>query len=194
MVTLPGGQEVRARLHARRRTNNGWQYQVGVLIWQDTADAAMEPVEHRAWVSPAHAHPIPGVSYQHVPTQDAIGTGKIPSRRSQPAWTLQYLPHRPGHPGATLIHVIGCTPSNQTLDREQALAAFSQPRAAACRECAAAGSLADSTGSPSQATEPLPYPHGPDQEKSGQDADAGSIDQTDVPRFGSESAGVRKVE
>ncbi|MGW1530294.1 hypothetical protein [Streptomyces sp. NPDC002159] len=39
MVMLPGGQEIRARLHARRQTKDDWQYQVGVLIWQDTANA-----------------------------------------------------------------------------------------------------------------------------------------------------------
>ncbi|MGW7200845.1 DUF6233 domain-containing protein [Streptomyces chryseus] len=56
---------------------------------------------------------------------------------------MQHLPHRPGHPGATLVHVIGCTPSDQTLTREQALTALHQPRATACRECAAASSLTD---------------------------------------------------
>ncbi|MEV2236375.1 hypothetical protein AB0H69_48695 [Streptomyces phaeochromogenes] len=124
MVTLPSGQIVRARFHARRRTNGGWQYQVGVLVWQDTADGIAEPAEHRAWVSPAHVQPIPSISYQHVPTQRAPRAETAPSRKNQPAWTLQHLPHRPGHPSATLIHVIGCTPSDQTLNREQALEIF----------------------------------------------------------------------
>ncbi|MFD5430356.1 DUF6233 domain-containing protein [Streptomyces sp. NPDC127084] len=53
----------------------------------------------------------------------------------------------PGHPGATLIHVIGCTPSDEILDQEQALAALSQPRAAACTKCDAARSL--TSGPPS---------------------------------------------
>ncbi|WP_406054134.1 DUF6233 domain-containing protein [Streptomyces sp. NBC_01077] len=136
-VILPDGQEVRARLHARRRQENGWQYQVGILIWRNSPNGAAEPAEHRAWVSPAHARPLPDVSYQHVPTRT---DNALPHRR-QPAWTIQHLPHRPGHPSATLIHVIGCTPSDHTLDREQALAALNQPRAAACRECAAATSL-----------------------------------------------------
>ncbi|MEV6332639.1 DUF6233 domain-containing protein [Streptomyces sp. NPDC051909] len=64
-----------------------------------------------------------------------------PPPRRQPAWTIQHLPHRPGHPGSTLIHVIGCTPSDHTLTREQALAALHQPRTAACRECDATRSL-----------------------------------------------------
>lgn len=127
MVTLPGGHEIRARLHARRQTKDGWQYQVGVLIWQDAADGGVEPVEHRAWVSSAHARPVRGISYEHVPTRRASQTGSIPPRKGQPAWTVQHLPHRPGHPGATLIHVIGCTPSAQTLDREQALTTLHQP-------------------------------------------------------------------
>ncbi|MEU4173367.1 DUF6233 domain-containing protein [Streptomyces sp. NPDC026665] len=143
MVTLPDGQVVRARLHARRRADTGWQYQVGVLIWQDTAHATTEPVEHLAWVGATHARPIPNVSYQHIPTHHPSGTDSVPPRRGQPAWTLQHLPHRPGHPGATLIHVIGCAPSDQILNREQALTALGKPRAAACRECAAAGSLID---------------------------------------------------
>ncbi|MEU4134509.1 DUF6233 domain-containing protein [Streptomyces wuyuanensis] len=58
-----------------------------------------------------------------------------------PPHTRRLLPHRPGHPGATLLHVIGCTPSDHTLGREQALAALHQPRAAACIECDAARSL-----------------------------------------------------
>ncbi|MFE7779064.1 hypothetical protein ACFU5O_35365 [Streptomyces sp. NPDC057445] len=49
MVTLPGGHEIRARLHGRRQTKDGWRYEVGVLIWQDAADGGVEPVEHRAW-------------------------------------------------------------------------------------------------------------------------------------------------
>ncbi|MEW1566067.1 DUF6233 domain-containing protein [Streptomyces sp. NPDC093509] len=194
MVTLPGGQVVRARLHARRRTNNGWQYQVGVLMWQDTADDAAEPVEHRAWVSPAHARPIPGISYQHILTQDRLGTGGTPPRKNQPAWTLQRLPHRPGHPGATLIHVIGCTPSDQTLNREQARAALSQPRAAACRECAAASSLTDGNEFPGQATETLPATHAPNRTKSGQDGDSGSIGHAAPPCLGSDPAGVPEIE
>ncbi|MET8509668.1 DUF6233 domain-containing protein [Streptomyces sp. NPDC004787] len=145
LVMLPDGQEVRARLHARRQQRGGWHYQVGVQLWQNRADGSVEATEHRAWVSPAQARPIPGVSYQDVPTL-RFSPAKGQPQRSQPAWTLQHLPHRPGHPGATLLHVIGCVPSDQALDRRQALAALSQPRAAACTECDAARSLAPETG------------------------------------------------
>ncbi|MGW1530299.1 DUF6233 domain-containing protein [Streptomyces sp. NPDC002159] len=85
-----------------------------------------------------------------MPTSRASQAGSTPPGKGQPAWTVQHLPHRPGLPGATLIHVVGCTPSPQMLDREQALAALRQPRAAACRECGAAGSLADHNESPDQ--------------------------------------------
>ncbi|MGW8955900.1 DUF6233 domain-containing protein [Streptomyces sp. NPDC055709] len=140
-VVLPNGQEVRARLHARRQEKGGWRYQIGIQLWQDSANGAVGAAEHRAWVSPAQARPVPGVSYRDVPTYRPSPADGL-SQRSQPAWTLQYLPHRPGHPGATLLHVIGCTPSDEFLNQEQALAALNQPLAAACTECDAARSLA----------------------------------------------------
>ncbi|MEV5012616.1 DUF6233 domain-containing protein [Streptomyces sp. NPDC055692] len=139
-VILPDAQEVRGRLHARRQVKDGWLYQVGILVWQNGTYGLAEPAEQRVWVNPAHARPVPGVSYEHVPTHRLSATD-TPSQKHPPAWTLQYLPHRPGHPGATLLHVIGCTPSDRTLTREEALAALRQPRAAACIECDAARSL-----------------------------------------------------
>ena len=147
LVVLPDGQELRARLHARRRQQDGWQYQVGIQLWQDRNGSA-RAAEHRVWVSPLQARPIPGVSYRNVPTHRPSPT-EIWQGQSRPSWTLQCLPHRPGHPGATLIHVIGCTPSDRSLDREEALAALSRPRAAACTECDAARSLASEQPSPS---------------------------------------------
>ena len=65
-------------------------------------------------------------------------TGFVGGRQ---AWTVQQLPHRPGHPGATLIHVIGCQPGGTPLDLDQTLDALKQPRAVTCRECNAASSL-----------------------------------------------------
>ncbi|WP_353963919.1 DUF6233 domain-containing protein [Streptomyces sp. NBC_00233] len=87
------------------------------------------------------------MSYRNVPTHRPAPADSLPPR-SRPAWTLQYLPHRPGHPGATLLHVIGCIPSDHTLNREQALAALHQPRAAACTECDAGRSLVSASGQP----------------------------------------------
>ncbi|WP_438306863.1 DUF6233 domain-containing protein (plasmid) [Streptomyces sp. HUAS TT11] len=111
-----------------------------------------------AWVSPAHARPVPGISYDHVPTSRASQIGSTPPCTGQQAWTVQHLPHRPG---AILIHVVGCTPSAQMLNREQALTALRQPRAAACRECGAAGSLADHNESPDQVAEAPTLPRVP---------------------------------
>ncbi|MEU0374414.1 DUF6233 domain-containing protein [Streptomyces sp. NPDC006283] len=134
-VVLPDGQEVRARLHARRQEKDGWRYQVGIQLWQGAANGDVGAAEQRAWVSPAQARPIPGVSYRDVPTYRPSPAGG-PPQKSRPAWTL--------------LHVIGCTPSDQTLNQEQALAALSQPRAAACTECDAARSL-----TPEQPSAPL---------------------------------------
>ncbi|MFE9451703.1 DUF6233 domain-containing protein [Streptomyces sp. NPDC006739] len=89
---------------------------------------------------PAHARPVPAVCCEHVPTHRLSATD-TPSHKRPPAWTPQYLPHRPGHPGATCLHVIGCTPSDRALTREEALTALRQPRSAACIECDAARSL-----------------------------------------------------
>ncbi|MFE9927138.1 hypothetical protein ACFYQA_38175 [Streptomyces sp. NPDC005774] len=63
-VILPDAQEVRGRLHARRQVKDGWLYQVGILLWQDGINGSAEPAEQRVWVSPAHARPVPGVSYE----------------------------------------------------------------------------------------------------------------------------------
>lgn len=145
-VVLPDGQEVRGRLLARRQQRDGWRYQIGIQLWRDRGNSSAVAGEHRAWVSPAQVRPIPGVSYRNVPTRRPSSADDL-SHKGRPAWTLQYLPHRPGHPGATLLHVIGCAPSDQSLDREEALAALSRPRAAACTECDAARSLA--SGQPS---------------------------------------------
>lgn len=38
------------------------------------------------------------------------------------------LPHRPGHPGATLIHVIGCQPGGTPLDLDRTWTPLSSPR------------------------------------------------------------------
>ncbi|MEV4590972.1 DUF6233 domain-containing protein [Streptomyces chartreusis] len=149
-VILPDAQEVRGRLHARRQVKDGWLYQVGILVWQDGSNGSAEPAEQRVWVSPAHARPLPGVSYEHVPTHRLSATD-APFQKRPPAWTLQYLPHRPGHPGSTLLHVVGCNPSDRTLTQEEAVAALRQPRAAACIECDAARSLTPEQLQPDQA-------------------------------------------
>ncbi|MFI5635141.1 DUF6233 domain-containing protein [Streptomyces sp. NPDC051664] len=118
-------------------------------MWRGSTSDGVEAVEHRTWVSPVQARPVPGVSYEHVPThRRSSAAGGLP-RNVEPAWTVQRLPHLPGHLGATLVHVIGCAPGGQRLDREQALTALGQPRTTACKECDAAGSLATEDEPPS---------------------------------------------
>ncbi|KPI20844.1 hypothetical protein OV450_7750, partial [Actinobacteria bacterium OV450] len=51
------------------------------------------------------------------------------------------LPHRPGHPGTRLIHVIGCQPGAAPITLDQALDALRQPRTVPCHTCKAATSL-----------------------------------------------------
>lgn len=88
---------------------------------------------------PATCVPLEGGDYSRVPTRPASTPAAFAAGRQ--AWTVQQLPHRPGHPGATLIHVIGCQPGGTPLDLDQTLDALKQPRAVTCRECKAASSL-----------------------------------------------------
>ncbi|WP_327388051.1 DUF6233 domain-containing protein [Streptomyces sp. NBC_01207] len=83
--------------------------------------------------------PLEGGDYSRVPTRQASTPAAFAG--GQQAWTVQQLPHRPGHPGATLIHVIGCQPGGTPLGLDQTLDALKQPRAVTCRECNAASSL-----------------------------------------------------
>ncbi|WP_430625875.1 DUF6233 domain-containing protein [Streptomyces sp. NBC_01264] len=71
-------------------------------------------------------------------------TRTMPAADGQ-AWTLQDLPHRPGHPGAHLIHIIGCHPG-AALTLDQALDALRQPRTVPCHTCKAATSLPTPAG------------------------------------------------
>ncbi|MFD5514075.1 DUF6233 domain-containing protein [Streptomyces sp. NPDC127051] len=92
-----------------------------------------EPVEHAVWLDARHVRPLDGADYSRIPTRT------IPAASRQ-AWTLQDLPHRPGYPGARLIHVIGCHPGTP-LTPDQALEALRQPRTVPCHTCKAATSL-----------------------------------------------------
>ncbi|MEU8952636.1 DUF6233 domain-containing protein [Streptomyces sp. NPDC048489] len=94
------------------------------------------------WVPHAQARPVPAVSYEHVPTRRLSGADDLTQERPS-LWTLQHLPQRPGHPVSAVLHVVGCTPSDRTLTREEALGAIRQPRVAACIECDAARFIND---------------------------------------------------
>ncbi|MCX4784224.1 DUF6233 domain-containing protein [Streptomyces sp. NBC_01264] len=137
VVVLPDGQELRASLYERRRVPDGWQYRVAITLWQAGNGGRQEPVEHNVWLDAIHVRPIEGGDYSTVPTRPAAPAGDGGAR---PSWTIQNLPHRPGHPGARLVHVIGCQPG-APIDLDQALDALQQPRTVPCLQCKAATSL-----------------------------------------------------
>ncbi|MFD3760469.1 DUF6233 domain-containing protein [Streptomyces sp. NPDC058622] len=139
IVVMPDGQELRASLYERRRTSAGWEYRIGVTVWGTGAGGRPESVEHRVWLGADHVRPLEGGDYSRVPTRQTSTPAAFAGGRQ--AWTVQQLPHRPGHPGATLVHVIGCQPGGTPLDLDQTLDALKQPRTVTCRECNAASSL-----------------------------------------------------
>ncbi|MER7577943.1 DUF6233 domain-containing protein [Streptomyces sp. NPDC126514] len=134
-ITMPDGQELRACLYERRRAAVGWQYRVGITCWAVGSRGRTEPAEQRVWLDARHVRPLEGGDYSRIPT---LAT---PTADGRQAWTVQDLPHRPGHPGARLIHVIGCQPHGTPLTLDQALDLLRQPRTVPCRECNAATSL-----------------------------------------------------
>ncbi|MFE9934427.1 DUF6233 domain-containing protein [Streptomyces sp. NPDC005533] len=134
---MPDGQELRAHLYERRRTSDGWQYRVGISCWAPSEkEGCTEPAEHNVWLDARHVHPLQGGDYTRVPTRPAT-----PAGHGRQAWTVQDLPHRPGHPAARLVHVIGCQPGATPITLDQALGILRQPRTVTCRECHAATSL-----------------------------------------------------
>ncbi len=134
-VALPDGQELRACLYERRRAAGGWQYRVGITGWAAGSSGRAERVEQVVWLDACHVRPLAGGDYRDVPTRTTPADG------GRQAWTVQDLPHRPGHPGARLIHVIGCQPHATPITLGQALDILRQPRTVTCRECRAATSL-----------------------------------------------------
>ncbi len=137
-VMMPDGQELLARLYERRRAAVGWQYRVGITCWAVGSSGRTEPAEQSVWLDARHVRPLEGGDYSRIPTL-ATPTG------GRQAWTVQDLPHRPGHPKARLIHVIGCQPHAAPITLDQALDILRQPRAVTCRECHAATSLPTAT-------------------------------------------------
>ncbi|MFI1565262.1 DUF6233 domain-containing protein [Streptomyces sp. NPDC020490] len=134
-VIMPDGQELRACLYERRRAAVGWQYRVGITGWAVGSSGRTEPAEQSVWLDARHVRPLEGGDYSRIPT---LAT---PTADGRQAWTVQDLPHRPGHPGARLIHVIGCQPHATPITLDQALDILRQPRTVPCLECNAATSL-----------------------------------------------------
>lgn len=138
IVVLPDGQKLRASLYERRRVPDGWQYRVAITLWTAASNGHQEPVEHTVWLDASHVRPIEGGDYSTVPTRSPAAAGLGVARQ---AWTIQNLPHRPGHPGARLIHIIGCQPDGIPINLDQALDALQQPRTVPCHECNATSSF-----------------------------------------------------
>ncbi|MER6240021.1 DUF6233 domain-containing protein [Streptomyces clavifer] len=67
-VLMPDGQRLRGRLYERRQVAEGWQYWIGLVLWQSPDPDRSEPGEYRAWMPAARAEPVPGTDYTGVPS------------------------------------------------------------------------------------------------------------------------------
>ncbi|MEU9654263.1 DUF6233 domain-containing protein [Streptomyces sp. NPDC048110] len=146
VVLLPDGQEVTARLWARRETTRGWLYQVGLPAYRNTEDGDVQAAEYRVWVrAPEHVRPVDGVSYDTVPTERLPPPSTVrqvlgPRRRS--GWVLQKAGGR--GPGRAVLHAVDCEEAPQgtpLLPLERALDVAEQPGTRLCSLCGAAQEL-----------------------------------------------------
>ncbi|MFJ3891149.1 DUF6233 domain-containing protein [Streptomyces rubrogriseus] len=145
-VVLPDGQELTARLWARRQTPRGWLYEVGLPAYRNTEDGDVQAAEYRVWVrAPEHVRPVDGVSYDVVPTErlappSAVREALGPRRPS--GWVLQKAGGR--GPGGAVLHAVDCTEAPQDaplLPLERALDVAEQPGTRLCSLCGAAQEL-----------------------------------------------------
>ncbi|MEV0694065.1 DUF6233 domain-containing protein [Streptomyces sp. NPDC050388] len=146
-VVLPDGQEVVARLWAKRQVLDDWLYKVGLPAYRNGPGDSVEPAEYRVWVrAPQHVRPVKGVSYEQVPTE----------YRPKPSVVDQVLgPHRPSGwvmakaggrgPGrGGVVHAIDCEEAPggaPVLTLERALDVAAQPGVRLCSLCGAAAEL-----------------------------------------------------
>ncbi|MFG2097313.1 DUF6233 domain-containing protein [Streptomyces sp. NPDC048612] len=146
-VVLPDGQEVAARLWARRETPRGWLYEVGLPVYRNTEDGDVQAAEYRVWVrAPEHVRSVDGVTYDAVPTErlpppsavrEALGP-RLPS-----GWVLQRAGGGRG-PGRAVLHAVDCTKAPQNaplLPLERALDVAEQPGTRLCSLCGAVQEL-----------------------------------------------------
>ncbi|MFD5066244.1 DUF6233 domain-containing protein [Streptomyces sp. NPDC058394] len=144
-LTLPDGQEVRARLHARRWTPSGWRYRVSVPLWSVTADQYVEPVAYTVWVPAGgdeYVRPVDGQDYGAVPTEERPPSDPYlapppPGVEQRWAWTIE----RPGGTSGVVLHEHGCVRApadGPELSLDDAVTAYARPGARVCGECAAA--------------------------------------------------------
>lgn len=69
-VVLPDGQELTARLWARRETSRGWLYEVGLTAYRNTADGDVQAAEQRVRVrARKRVRAVGGVTYDAVPIE-----------------------------------------------------------------------------------------------------------------------------
>ncbi|MEU3883065.1 DUF6233 domain-containing protein [Streptomyces californicus] len=146
LLVLPDGQEVTARLWARRETPRGWLYEVGLPAYRNTADGDVQVAEYRVRVrAPDHVRPVDGVSYYAVPTErlpppSSVREALGPRRLS--GWVLQKASGR--GPGRAVLHAVDCEEAPQgapLLPLERALDVAEQPGTRLCYLCGTAQEL-----------------------------------------------------
>lgn len=141
-VILPDGQELRGLLHARHQfERGGWMYWVGLAMWADVPETeGVEPREYRVWLTAAQARPIPGVSYDRVPTQHLPHEDPTAQAADRWAWKVQQVRLPGGRPGGVVVHVWDCEEApadGAELSVFEALGVLQRPGAVACPECQA---------------------------------------------------------
>jgi hypothetical protein len=142
-VILPDGQELRGVLHARQQfPRAGWLYWVGLPMWADVPETeAVEPREYRVWLTSEQARPIPGVSYDQVPTRPLDSEAPGPQAADRWVWKVQRAEvGEDGRAHRFVVHVADCAaaPADASeLDVFGALEVLRLPGAEACPECGA---------------------------------------------------------
>ncbi|MEU6095292.1 DUF6233 domain-containing protein [Streptomyces sp. NPDC047079] len=142
-VVLPDGQEVAGRLQERQQVPDAWLYKVAVPAWQNTPEGRVEPAWYVVWVkAPDHVKPVPGVSYDDVPTTrlpPPPAEREILGPRRPSGWVLQTLER-----GRRIIHAVDCeeAPAGApVLALDKALDAAEHPGTRLCSLCGAAAEL-----------------------------------------------------
>ncbi|AEY94164.1 hypothetical protein SHJG_p1033 (plasmid) [Streptomyces hygroscopicus subsp. jinggangensis 5008] len=146
-VLLPGGQEVVARLWARRQLPDGWRYDVGLPVYENGPGDSVEAAEYRVWVrAPDHVRPVAGVSYNQVPTEylpKPSVVDQVLGPRRPSGWVMAKAGGRgPGRGG--VVHALDCdkAPTGAPeLTLERALDVAQQPGVRLCSLCGAAAEL-----------------------------------------------------
>ncbi|MEU0698154.1 DUF6233 domain-containing protein [Streptomyces niveus] len=138
-VLLPDGQELTARLWSRRQLPDGWVYLVGLPVYSNGPDGAVEASEYRVWVrAPEHVRPVAGISYDGVPTErlpppppvrEALGP------RRQSGWVTVSAGGSRGAGSRTVLHARDCAeapPPVHVLSLEEALDLAERPATRLC--------------------------------------------------------------